>query len=91
MHQIFEHWAAEGPARPCLIFDGQQLTYGEVDARANQLAHHLIALGVTPGSSVGVMMERSFGALLYFPRHYSESETHALNLESVHGIQTTMI
>lgn len=62
MHQIFEHWAAEGPDRPCLIYEGQQLSYGEANARANQLAHHLIALGVTPGSSVGVMMERSFGA-----------------------------
>ena len=61
MDQILEHWAAEGPGRPCLIFEGQQLSYGEVDGRANQLAHHLIALGVTPGSSVGVMMERSFG------------------------------
>ncbi|KAK9853881.1 hypothetical protein WJX84_005540 [Apatococcus fuscideae] len=60
MDQILEHWAAEGPGRPCLIFEGQQLSYGEVDGRANQLAHHLIALGVTPGSSVGVMMERSF-------------------------------
>ncbi len=65
MHQIFEHWAAEGPQRPCLIFEGQQLSYGEVNARANQLAHHLTALGVTPGSSVGVMMERSFGTSMF--------------------------
>ena len=35
------------------------LSYGELDKRTNQLAHHLIALGVGPEVPVGVMMERS--------------------------------
>ena len=46
---------------------GSTLSYGELDERANQLAHHLIALGVGPEVPVGVMMERSldmFVALL---------------------------
>ena len=46
---------------------GSKLSYGELDKRANQLAHHLIALGVGPEVPVGVMMERSldmFVALL---------------------------
>ena len=38
---------------------GSKLSYGELDKRANQLAHHLIALGVGPEVPVGVMMERS--------------------------------
>ena len=46
---------------------GSKLSYAELDQRANQLAHHLIALGVGPDVPVGVMMERSldmFVALL---------------------------
>ena len=38
---------------------GEVLSYGELDKRANQLAHHLIALGVGAEVPVGVMMERS--------------------------------
>ncbi len=35
------------------------LSYGELDKRANQLAHRLVALGVRPEVPVGVLMERS--------------------------------
>ena len=38
---------------------GEVLSYGELDQRANRLAHRLIALGVGPEVPVGVMMERS--------------------------------
>ena len=38
---------------------GSKLSYAELEVRANQLAHHLIALGVGPELPVGVMMERS--------------------------------
>ena len=37
----------------------QRLTYGELDRRANQLAHHLVKLGVAPDVRVGICMERS--------------------------------
>ena len=40
------------------------LSYREVDAKANQLSRHLAGLGVTPGSCVGVMMERSLGVCI---------------------------
>ena len=40
-------------------FQGQHLTYGELNRRANQLAHHLISLGVGPEKFVGICVERS--------------------------------
>ena len=49
-------------ARPnavAIVFEERQLTYGELNARANQLAHHLRKLGVVPDMLVGVFVERS--------------------------------
>ena len=43
---------------------GEVLCYGELDKRANQLAHHLVALGVGPEVPVGVMMERSLDLIV---------------------------
>ena len=42
-----------------MVFGEDQLTYGELNARANQLAHHLRTLGVGPEVLVGLCMERS--------------------------------
>ena len=50
-----------------MVFEGEQLTYAELDRRSNQLAHHLLSLGVTPDSLVAVCLDRSlelFVALL---------------------------
>jgi amino acid adenylation domain-containing protein len=51
--------AAQPHAAPAVVFGDQTLSYGELDARANQLAHHLHALGVAPGEAVGLCVERS--------------------------------
>jgi amino acid adenylation domain-containing protein/thioester reductase-like protein/non-ribosomal peptide synthase protein (TIGR01720 family) len=59
LHQPFESWAARAPGAPALVFAGQTWTYGELDGRANQLARLLVALGVVPGTLVGVHLERS--------------------------------
>jgi non-ribosomal peptide synthetase component F len=56
----FERIAASEPSRPCLIFNGATLSYGEVNARANRLAHWLRAAGVGRDVAVGVMLDRSF-------------------------------
>jgi non-ribosomal peptide synthetase component F len=42
-----------------LVFEGQELSYGELNARANRLAHHLIAQGVRPEDRVALCVERS--------------------------------
>ncbi|HVG45039.1 MAG TPA: AMP-binding protein, partial [Longimicrobium sp.] len=59
IHARFERRAAERPEAPALTFDGDTLSYGELNARANRLAHRLTALGVGPETRVGVCLERS--------------------------------
>ncbi len=59
LHQLFEAQAARTPKAVAVMFENQQLTYAELNARANQLARHLIALGVGPDVLVGICAERS--------------------------------
>ena len=59
LHELFQQQAARIPNAPALICGSEQLTYEELNARANRLAHKLRALGVGPESVVGVFMERS--------------------------------
>ena len=46
------------------FLQGEVLSYGELDGRANQLAHRLIALGVGPEVPVGVLMDRSLDLIV---------------------------
>jgi amino acid adenylation domain-containing protein len=60
LHQLFEARAAEMPEAVAVVAaGGASLSYGELNRRANRLAHRLRALGVGPGSLVGVHLERS--------------------------------
>ena len=59
LHQRFEARVAVAPEAEALVFGQERLTYGELDARANQLAHHLLGLGVGPESRVVLCLERS--------------------------------
>ena len=59
LHQLFEAQVERMPDAPALVFEDEQLTYRELNARANQLAHYLRALGVGPEVLVGICMERS--------------------------------
>src|SRR5215213_7151460 len=59
VHELFEERARRTPDAVALIFEERQLTYRELDRRANQLAHHLRALGVGPDVLVGICIERS--------------------------------
>lgn len=64
LHQLFEQQAALTPGNVAVIFDGQQLTYAELNSRANQLAHHLQRLGIGPEDLVGICVERSLEMIL---------------------------
>jgi amino acid adenylation domain-containing protein len=59
VHQLFERQAAGASSRVALLFEDQRLTYGELNRRANQLAHYLRRLGVGPEVRVGLCLERS--------------------------------
>ncbi|HEU4562389.1 MAG TPA: amino acid adenylation domain-containing protein, partial [Longimicrobium sp.] len=58
IHERFQARVREQPGAPALAWAGLQLSYGELDARANRLAHHLARCGVGPESRVGVLLER---------------------------------
>jgi non-ribosomal peptide synthetase component F len=47
-----------------LVFNGESLTYSELNERANRLAHHLIELGVQPESLIAICVERSFAMIV---------------------------
>lgn len=59
IHQLFEAQVERTPDAIAVIFENQQLTYRELNNRANQLAHYLQHLGVKPEVLVGICMERS--------------------------------
>jgi amino acid adenylation domain-containing protein len=59
LHQLFEAQVERTPDAIALVFKNQQLTYRELNERANQLAHHLQALNVQPETLVGISVERS--------------------------------
>ncbi|HEX7772940.1 MAG TPA: amino acid adenylation domain-containing protein, partial [Pyrinomonadaceae bacterium] len=59
MHELFEAQAGREPERVALVFAGTTVSYGELNRRANQLAHYLRRLGVGPETLVGVCLERS--------------------------------
>ncbi len=59
IHQLFEAQVEKTPLSVAVVFENQQLTYHQLNQRANQLAHHLQSLGVQPEVLVGICVERS--------------------------------
>ena len=59
VHQLFEEQVERTPDAVALVFEDQELTYGELNARSNQLAHYLQSQGVGPETLVAICMERS--------------------------------
>lgn len=59
IHQLFEAQVERIPNAIAAVFEDQQITYAELNRRANQLAHHLQVLGVKPEVLVGICVQRS--------------------------------
>ncbi|KAF9350171.1 hypothetical protein BGX34_001376, partial [Mortierella sp. NVP85] len=64
VHQLFEQQVERTPQATALVFNGQSMTYIELNERANRLAHHLIELGVKPDGLVAICLERSFAMIV---------------------------
>jgi amino acid adenylation domain-containing protein len=60
IHELFETQVERGPDAVAVVMEGQSLTYGELNRRANHLAHYLQGMGVGPEVLVGICVERSF-------------------------------
>jgi amino acid adenylation domain-containing protein len=58
IHQLFEEQVARTPDAVAVVFENQQLTYHQLNSRANQLAHYLQSLGVGADVLVGLCVER---------------------------------
>ncbi|GAB1539814.1 hypothetical protein NUACC21_24810 [Scytonema sp. NUACC21] len=59
IHQLFEAQVESTPDAIAVVFEDQQLSYSELNAKANQLAYYLQSLGVKPETLVGICVERS--------------------------------
>jgi amino acid adenylation domain-containing protein/thioester reductase-like protein len=64
VHQLIEYQVAQTPDLVAVIFGERQLTYQELNQKANQLAHYLTKLGVKPEVLVGVCIERSLEMII---------------------------
>ena len=60
----FEHQVAKAPEARAVTFEGSHVTYGELNLRANQLAHYLKGLGIGPEVLVGLLVERSIDMMV---------------------------
>jgi amino acid adenylation domain-containing protein len=58
-HHLFEAQVRCTPNSPAIVFENQELTYSQLNSRANQVARYLASLGARPGEIVGIFMERS--------------------------------
>ena len=60
VHELFEEQVRRSPQATAVVFEKEELSYGELNARANRLAHYLRELGVQPDERVAICVERGF-------------------------------
>jgi amino acid adenylation domain-containing protein len=61
---VFEARVRDHPDEPALVWDGGGMTYGELNQKANQLAHRLVTVGAGAGTRVAVAIDRSPDAVV---------------------------
>jgi len=66
VHSLIERQASDRPEAPAILFKDETLCFGDLNRRANRLAHRLISLGLKPETRVGVSMERSPDLVMTF-------------------------
>src|SRR5262249_38792339 len=59
IHELFEAQVRKSPEAVAVVYEEKELTYAELNSRANQLAHYLRDLGVRPDDRVAIFVERS--------------------------------
>ncbi|HEX6342483.1 amino acid adenylation domain-containing protein [Umezawaea sp.] len=64
VHDLFTEQVTADPDAVAVVCGADRLTFAELDTRANRLAHHLVGLGVRPGSLVGVCLDRGVDAVV---------------------------
>ncbi|MFC5743592.1 non-ribosomal peptide synthetase [Dyella tabacisoli] len=64
LHELFEAQASRTPEQVAVVYEGESLTYAELNLRANRLARHLRTLGVGPDVLVGLCVERSVAMIV---------------------------
>ncbi len=64
IHELFEVQAKNNPDAVAIVFEDKQLTYAQLNAKANQLAHYLRKMGVKPEVVVGICIERSLEMMI---------------------------
>ncbi|MCX7114588.1 MAG: amino acid adenylation domain-containing protein [Gammaproteobacteria bacterium] len=64
LRQLFENAVDQYPHHIALICDNNTLSYQELESRTNQLAHHLMSLGINESHSVAIMLERSLDSYI---------------------------
>ncbi|MDF0585030.1 AMP-binding protein, partial [Bradyrhizobium yuanmingense] len=64
IHELFEAQVEKASQAAAVVHEKEILSYGELNARANRLAHHLIELGVKPDQPVAICLERSLAMVV---------------------------
>lgn len=83
---LLEHAVDAVPERVAVVCGGRQVTFAQLEKRANRLAHHLAAHGVGPGSHIGVYSRNSIEALeVMFAAYKLRAIAVNVNYRYVHG------
>ncbi|WP_075342809.1 non-ribosomal peptide synthetase [Tenacibaculum agarivorans] len=62
--ELFSEQVQKNPLQTALIYEGESITYKELDEKSNQLAHYLHVQGVVPDMLVGICLERGFDMIV---------------------------